>query len=211
MEQGFTYISGLDYTHTFSPVVKAATVRIVISLAVMHKWPLHQLDVNNAFLNGQLQDTVFMEQPPGFSDVRFPNHVCRLKKSLYGLKQAPRAWFQRLSSFLIGLGFICSRADPSLFVFKKQTQVLYLLVYVDDIILTRNDISLVCKFTSKLDAEFAIKDLGLLNYFLGLEVSYMSDGSGLFLTQAKYAHDILQRVDLLDSKAASTLLLLLII
>lgn len=92
--QGFNQLPGIDYTHTFGPVVKAASVRIVLSLVVMHKWPLHQLDVNNAFLNGQLTDTVFMEQPPGFADPRFPHHVCRLKKALYGIKQAPRTWFQ---------------------------------------------------------------------------------------------------------------------
>ncbi|GJR82122.1 retrovirus-related pol polyprotein from transposon RE1 [Tanacetum coccineum] len=101
--QGFTQVLGLDYSATFSPVVHASTVRIVLSLAVLYKWPLHQLDVKNAFLNGNLTDTVFMEQPPGFINTKFPNHVCRLKKALYGLKQAPRAWFQRLSVFLIGL------------------------------------------------------------------------------------------------------------
>ncbi|XP_071727199.1 secreted RxLR effector protein 161-like [Rutidosis leptorrhynchoides] len=104
-----------------------------------------------------------MEQPPGFVSTRFPNHVCRLKKALYGLKQAPRAWFQRLSSFLVSLGFTCSRADTSLFVFKKDSNILYLLVYVDDIILT-----------------------------------------GIFLSQSKYAHDILTRAQLLDTKPIAT-------
>ncbi|GKE30562.1 retrovirus-related pol polyprotein from transposon TNT 1-94, partial [Tanacetum coccineum] len=83
--QGFTQVSGIDYSATFSPVVKASMVRIVLSLVVLHKWPLHQLDVKNAFLNGNLTDIVFMEQPPGFVDSKFPNHVCRLKKALYGL------------------------------------------------------------------------------------------------------------------------------
>ncbi|GKE98841.1 retrovirus-related pol polyprotein from transposon RE1 [Tanacetum coccineum] len=89
--QGCSQILGLDYCHTFSPVVKASTVRIVISLAVLHKWKLHQLDVKNAFLNGHLNETVFMEQPPGFLNHQYPNHVCKLSKALYGLKQAPRA------------------------------------------------------------------------------------------------------------------------
>ncbi|KAM0019270.1 putative RNA-directed DNA polymerase [Helianthus debilis subsp. tardiflorus] len=97
--QGFSQIPGFDYSHTFSPVIKASTVRVVLSIAVTRKWCLHQLDVKNAFLNGNLTETVFMEQPQGFIDKRFPNHVCRLKKALYGLKQAPRAWFQRLSAF----------------------------------------------------------------------------------------------------------------
>lgn len=91
--QGLTQVPRLDFSHTFSPVVKASTVRIVLTLAVMHQWPLHQLDVKNAFLNGMLSKTAFMEQPPVFVDEKYPLHVCRLKKALYGLKQAPRDWF----------------------------------------------------------------------------------------------------------------------
>ncbi|KAI3500548.1 hypothetical protein L1887_36372 [Cichorium endivia] len=200
--QGFTQVPGLDYSLTFSPVVKSSTVRIVLSIAVMQKWPLHQLDVKNAFLNGCLTDKVFMEQPPGFIDDQFPLHVCRLNKALYGLKQAPRAWFQRLSAFLVTLGFYCSRADPSLFVFKRGSTILYLLVYVDDIILTGNNSALIRTFITRLNTEFAIKDLGKLSYFLGLEATYTDDG--LFLTQAKYAHDILTRAGLLESKPTST-------
>ncbi|GJX90100.1 retrovirus-related pol polyprotein from transposon RE1 [Tanacetum coccineum] len=91
--QGFTQIAGFDFSHTFSPVVKATTVRIVLFLAVTNQWNLHQLDVKNAFLNVNLYETVYMEQPPGYIDQRYPNHVCRLNKALYALRQAPRAWF----------------------------------------------------------------------------------------------------------------------
>ncbi|KAM0027867.1 putative RNA-directed DNA polymerase [Helianthus debilis subsp. tardiflorus] len=178
--QGYTQIPGLDYSHTFSPVVKASTVRIVLSLAVLNSWKLHQLDVKNAFLNGNLSETVFMEQPPGFTDERFPNHVCRLSKALYGLKQAPRAWFQRLSSFLIPMALsVAGPIPPCLFLNEA-----------------------IHTFISRLNHEFAIKDLGDLNYFLGLEVAYTD--TGLFLTQSKYARDILQRADLLDAKPVST-------
>lgn len=200
--QGFTQILGLDFSHTFSPVVKASTVRIVLSIAVMQQWPLHQLDVKNAFLNGCLTDTVFMEQTPVFINDQFPLHVCRLKKALYGLKQAPCAWFQRLSTFLVTLGFYCSRADTSLFVLKRGSTLLYLLVYVDDIILTGNDPAIIRTFISLLNNEFATKDLGTLSYFLGLEALYTDDG--LFLTQAKYAHDILTHAGLLDAKPTTT-------
>jgi histone deacetylase 1/2 len=91
--RGFTQQHGMDYTETFSPVVKPATIRLVISLATAHSWPIHQLDVKNSFLNGDLQETVYCEQPSGFIDSSFPAHVCHLRKSLYGLKQAPRTWF----------------------------------------------------------------------------------------------------------------------
>ncbi|KAI3673709.1 hypothetical protein L6452_39837 [Arctium lappa] len=200
--QGYTQIPSLDYSHMFSPVVKAATVRIVLSLAVLNNWKLHQLDVKNAFLNGTLDETVFMEQPPGFTNPQFPNHVCKLSKALYGLKQAPHAWFQHLSTFLLSYGFTCSRADTSLFVLTRDSCIMYLLVYVDDLILTGNDETTITTFISRLNHEFAIKDLGDLNYFLGLEVAYMDNG--LFLTQSKYASDILKKADLYDSKPVST-------
>ncbi|KAM0033618.1 putative RNA-directed DNA polymerase [Helianthus debilis subsp. tardiflorus] len=118
--QGFTQVSGHDYSYTFSPVVKASTIRVILSLATIHNWELRQLDVNNAFLNGHLTETVYMEQPPGFVNPKFPNHVCKLNRALNGLKQAPRAWFQRLSAFLVQLGFNCSRVDPSLFYLQKR-------------------------------------------------------------------------------------------
>ena len=117
--KGYTQVPGLDYTDTFSSVVKATTVRVVLSIAVTNKWSLRQLDVKNAFLNGTLIERVHMERPPEYIDPRFPTHICLLKKALYGLKQAPRAWFQHFSSFLLTLGFSCSHADTSLFVFLE--------------------------------------------------------------------------------------------
>ncbi|XP_012845775.1 PREDICTED: uncharacterized protein LOC105965758 [Erythranthe guttata] len=116
---GYTQVPEIDYTDTFSPVIKATTVRVVLSLVVSHRCPIRQLDLKNAFLNGHLTEHVYMEQPPGYIDPRFPNHVCQLKKAIYGLKQAPRAWFQLLGSFLIQLGFYCSRADTSLDILTR--------------------------------------------------------------------------------------------
>ncbi|KAJ0435806.1 putative RNA-directed DNA polymerase [Helianthus annuus] len=200
--QGFSQIPGLDYCHTFSPVVKATTVRTVLALSIINNWHLHQLDVNNAFLHGHLTENVFMEQPKGFIDPQFPSHVCKLKKAIYGLKQAPRAWFHRLSLFLLNNGFSCSRADPSLFIYKRDTRMMYLLVYVDDLILTGNHQPTIKSFISCLNKEFAIKDLGKLNYFLGLEVTYTQNG--LFLNQSKYTLDILTRAKMLDAKPAPT-------
>ncbi|CAM8970236.1 unnamed protein product [Rhodiola kirilowii] len=200
--QGFSQIPGFDFDHTFSPVVKAATVRTVLAIATMRKWPLHQLDVKNAFLNGVLDTPVYMAQPVGYKDPLHPDYVCCLRKAIYGLKQAPRAWFQRFSSYLSRLGFICSNADTSLFVYSRGSTLLYLLVYVDDIILTGNDSTVIRQFIARTDKEFSIKDLGSLHYFLGLEVS--STSSGLFLGQAKYARDILRRAGMTDDAVVST-------
>lgn len=113
--QGFTQLPGFDYTHTFSLVVKASTVRIVLSITVLNNWPLHQLDVNNAFLHGPLSKPVYMAQPPGYSDPTIPSYVCRLNKVIYGLKQASRAWFQRFSDFFGKLAF-CLQQSGHIFI-----------------------------------------------------------------------------------------------
>jgi hypothetical protein len=133
--RGFTQQHGLDYGETFSPVVKPATVRLVLSLAVSRGWVLRQVDVSNAFLHGYLQEDVYMQQPPGFEDARFPSHVCKVQCALYGLKQSPRAWYARLSSRLYQLGFTSYKVDTSLFVFSQGPVHIYMLVYVDDIII----------------------------------------------------------------------------
>ncbi|XP_022871003.1 uncharacterized protein LOC111390228 [Olea europaea var. sylvestris] len=129
-------------------------------------------------------------------------HSSMLKKALYGLKQAPRAWFQRFGSFIIRLRFSCSRADTSLFVFHQKSDIIYLLLYVDDIIITGNNSSLLARFTRTLNSEFVTKDLGSLSYFLSLEATPTSDG--LFISQLKYVRDILTRAQLLDSKLVHT-------
>jgi len=134
--KGFKQRYGIDYEDTFSPVVKIATVRLVLSLAVTRGWCLRQLDVQNAFLHGVLEEEVYMKQPPGFENPRYPSFVCKLKKAIYGLKQAPRAWYSRLSSKLISLGFVSSKSDTSLFTYRKGSVEIYMLIYVDDIIVT---------------------------------------------------------------------------
>ena len=189
--KGFEQEEGLDYLETFSPVVRTATIRMVLDVATKKKWPIKQLDVSNAFLHGELKEPVFMSQPPGFIDPTRPSHVCRLTKALYGLKQAPRAWFNTFSNFLIEFGFTCSKADPSLFTYHKDGKSLVLLLYVDDILLTGSHQPLLTELLQALHKRFAMKDLGPPRYFLGIEIEFYS--GGLFLHQQAYAKDILHQ------------------
>ncbi|KAJ0970933.1 hypothetical protein J5N97_018892 [Dioscorea zingiberensis] len=192
--KGFKQRYGIDYDDTFSPVVKSATIRVVLSLAISKGWNLRQLDVQNAFLHGILEEDVFMKQPPGFEDPHQSQLVCKLDKALYGLKQAPRAWHSRLSSKLYELGFIPSRADTSLFIYNHDGVTVYMLVYVDDIIITGSSDQAVNQLLQKLQAEFAIKDLGELHYFLGIEVKKTS--TGIVLTQSKYTSELLKKMNM---------------
>ena len=174
--KGYNQQEGVNFTETFSPVVKPVTIRTVLSLSLTHHWPIRQLDVNNAFLHGVLYEEVYMEQPPGFRDSSHPTHVCRLHKAIYGLKQAPWAWFQKFSGFLLHYGFVWSGADRGMFVFRSSIGIMILLVYVDDIILTGSSSSLLHSFIRVLSQQFAMKDLGELHYFLGIEAKRTSTG-----------------------------------
>ncbi|GJW39704.1 ribonuclease H-like domain-containing protein [Tanacetum coccineum] len=148
-------------------------------------------NVKNAFLHGSLSETVYMHQPPGFNDLDHPDYVCLLQRSLYGLKQAPRAWYQRFASYATRVGFHHNKSDLSLFIFHHGSEVAYFLIYVDDIILTASSSALLQRVISSLHSEFAMTNLGPLNYFLG--ISATRTGSGMFLSQSKYANEILER------------------
>jgi hypothetical protein len=200
--KGFKQRLDLDYDDTFSPVVKPATIRLVWSIAVSQGWSLHPLDVQNAFLHDILEEDVFMKQPPEFVDSNFPSYHCKLDKALYGLKQAPQPWYSRLSDKLHSLGFQSSKADISLFYYKKGATTMFILVYVDGIIIAGSSSSATDVFLQDLNADFALKDLGPLHYFLGIEVQRTA--TGLVLHQEKYANDLLRRVGMLGYKPAIT-------
>jgi hypothetical protein len=175
--KGFHQRPGLDYYDTFSLVVKPMTVRLVLSIAVSNGWTLRQLDINNAFLQGTLAEDVYMAQPLGFHDLDKPEFVCKLRKAIYGLKQAPHAWYHELYNFLNASGFSNSLVNTSLFIFHQHSHLIYLLVYVDNIIVTGDNEHAINQFIQRLAARFSLKDLGSLQYFMGIEIqSHPIDG-----------------------------------
>jgi hypothetical protein len=182
--------------------VKPTTIRILLSLVVTRGWSIRQIDIQNVFLHGLLNEDVYMRQPPGFVDGVHPTYLCKLDKSQYGLKQAPRAWFSRFSVKLIDLGFHASKADVSLFIFNKEGVQMYMLIYVDDIIIISSSPMGTDHLLAQLQTTFVVKDLGTLSYFLGIEVRHSPQG--LVLMQHKYIKDLLSRTNMLASKGVTT-------
>ena len=198
---GKSQVEGEDYKETFAPVVKMTTVRSLLRLVAANQWEVYQMDVSNAFLHGDLDEEVYMKLPPGFRHTH-PNKVCKLRKSLYGLKQAPRCWFKKLSDALLKFSFVQSREDHSLFSLSRKGIELRVLVYVDDLVICGNDAHMLRHFKEYLCRCFAVKDLGKLKYFLGIEISRGPEG--IFISQRKYSLDIVTDTGNLGSKPALT-------
>ncbi|GJX59951.1 retrovirus-related pol polyprotein from transposon TNT 1-94 [Tanacetum coccineum] len=180
---------GMDYEETFAPVAKMTTVRTLIAVASSCKWKIFQLDVKNAFLNGDLNEEVFMTPPPGVSHK--PGEVCKLRKALYGLKQAPRAWYEKFATVVTSLGFVSSHHDSALFVKHSSAGRILLSLYVDDMIITGDDSVGIEYLKLELAHRFAMKDLGSLRYFLRIEVA--SSPKGYILSQSKYIGKLVDR------------------
>jgi hypothetical protein len=182
--------------------VKPATVRTVLATAVSRDWPIQQLDVKNVFLHDTLSETIFCCQPMSFTDPAHPDLVYHLRKSLYGLKQAPRAWYSRFVTYLTTLGFIEAKSDTLLFNFRRGSDTIYLLLYIDDIILTASSTKLLHRTISALQREFVMNDLGPLHHFLDITVERRPNG--LFLHQRTYTLDILKQAVMADYKPCTT-------
>ena len=194
-------VRGRDFKETFAPVAKMTTIRCLLRVVAGKGWIVHQMDVHNAFLHGDLKEEVYMKLPQGFQ-ASGSNKVCRLHKAIYGLRQTPRCWFAKLTTALKRFGFHHSYVDYSLFVYSKENVELRVLIYVDDLLICGNDVEFLTKFKEHLGRCFHMKDLGKLKYFLGIEVGRGEEG--FLLTQRKYTLDLISDVGLLGSKPVAT-------
>jgi hypothetical protein len=200
--KGYTQTYGVDYQETFSPIAKLNTVRVLLSLAANLDWQLHQFDVKNAFLHGDLEEKVYMDVPPGYTVNDDTTVVCKLQRALYGLKQSPIAWFGRFSVAMKKYGYKPSNSDHTLFLKHRLGKATTLIIYVDDMIITGDDIEEISQLQKQLATEFEMKNLGGLKYFLGIEVARSKQG--IFLSKRKYVQDLLSEVELLECKPAET-------
>jgi hypothetical protein len=197
----FSQVEEVDYDETFAPVARYTSIRAVISIATEMGWKIHQMDVKTAFLNGLIQEEVYIEQPLGFDVHERESHACRLKKALYGLKQTPTAWYSRIDAYLQQLGFEKSEADPSLYYIVVGEDPLILLLYVDAIFIIGAE-RLINSCKESLASEFKMTDIGLMHYFLGLEV--WQEPGHIFLGNGKYVCDILSRFQMEDCRPFTT-------
>jgi hypothetical protein len=163
---GFSQKEGIDYKETFAPIARLEAIRILLAFSVAKGFKLHQMDVKSAFLNGVLEEEVYVRHPPGFESEKYPHRVYKLRKALYGLKQAPRAWYGSLRGFLFERGFEMGKVDQTLFLLRQGRDILIVQVYVDDILFGGLSNSLVARFAEDMSREFEMSMMGELQFFL---------------------------------------------
>jgi hypothetical protein len=204
VEKCYSQVEGLDFDETFALIARIESISILLAYATHHDFKLYQMDVKSAFLNGPIKEEVYVEQPPGFGDKEYLNHVYKLHKTLYGLKQAPRAWYECLRNFFIDNGFRIGKADSTLFTRKVDKYLFVCQIYVDDIIFGSTNKSFCDKFSKIMTDRFEMPLLGELEFFLHSQIKQLEDGT--FISQIKYTHDLLKKFGMDKSKPTKTLM-----
>ena len=199
--QGFTQIYGVNYTDTFAPVAKFASIRTILSIAATNDWPIEVFDFNIAFLNGKLDssDVIYMQQPPGYGNGD-RNTVLKLHKAIYGLKQGGKTWYDTLSKTLFDLGFKCAEADPGVFYLKQDNNMVVYAIHVDDCVTTGSTQGLIDHYKRMVSTRFALTDLGPIHYLLGIGVTRDRKARTISLSQTAYIDSLLERFGLSDAK-----------
>ena len=196
--QGYTQVEGIDFDETFAPVARLEAIRILLAYANHHDIILYQMDVKSAFLNGKLEEEVYVAQPPGFEDPKNPDKVIRLNKAQYGIKQAPRAWYDTLKEFFVKNGFTPGSLDPTLFTKSYDGELFVCQIYVDDIIFGCTDQRYSDEFAYMMSEEYQMSMMGELKFFLGLQIRQQRNG--IFISQEKYLKDVLRKFGMQDCK-----------
>jgi hypothetical protein len=201
--KGFKQLEGIDYNEVFAPVSKYTSIRTLMALVAAEDLELELLDIKTAFLNGTLEEEVYISHPPGYPQGP-PGTVLRLKKTLYGLKQAPRAWHQRLDTELCSIGFSVSAADPGLYIYTKDSSRAYLMVYVDDLLIAAHDPQLISHIKKKLTAVFDARDMGAAKAYLGMRIERDRGSGQIKLSQTAMTLDLVQKYGMEESKIKTT-------
>jgi hypothetical protein len=202
--QEYNQVEGLDFGETFAPVARLGATRILLAFAASKGFKLYQMYVKSVFLNGVIQEEVYVRQPLVFESPKYPDRVYKLSKALYGHKQAPRAWYARLKLFLLEHGYIMGSVDKTLFTLNRGTDFLLVHIYVDDIIFGGSSHSLVSKFQEMMESEFQMSMMGELTFFLGIQVKQTKQGT--FVHQAKYTKDLMKKFNMAELKLVSILM-----
>ena len=206
MAKGYSQQPGIDYGETFAPVARLDTIRAIIAFAASKGWKLYQLDVKSAFLNGELKEEVYVDQPQGFILKGKEEKVYKLKKALYGLKQSPRAWYSEIDNYFNRTKFEKSKSEPTLYVKQQGNDVLIVTLYVDDLIFTGSNEKMIEEFKDDMAQKYEMSDMGLLRHFLGMEI-YQEEET-IFICQKIYAEKILKKFNMLGCNPVSTPLIM---
>jgi hypothetical protein len=202
--KGYFQIEGVDFNETFASVAKFTTIRCMLAIEASMDLEIHQMDVKTAFLNGELEEDIYMDQPQGFVQDGKEHLVCKLKKSLYKFKQSPRAWYQRIDMFFTHEGFSRSQADHLLYVKQTGEYLLIVIIYVDDLIILTSNVSILKWLKSRFEDEFEMNDLGELHYYLGVEFEREHANRTITMSQSKYIEEVLKRFNMEECKPIGT-------
>lgn len=200
--KGYALQFRVDFSDTFAPFARLDTIRILLAITAHFKWKIFQMYLKSAFLNGWLNEKIFVEQPERYIVEGQEDKLYLFRKTLYGLKQAPRAWYSRINEYLMSLGFERSPNEHTLYVREIDDEKIFISLYVDDLLVTGTNSTRLQDFKNELHKEFEMNDLGEMSFFLGMEV--WQSANGIFVSQKKYANELLKKFAMKNCKPVNT-------